>query len=68
MKEKIKIICLILITGSVLITTYGFCLLIDQQVEKDRLYLSAYDTCIEYHQNIFQAKFICIGVLNGRSD
>ncbi len=55
MKEKIKIICLIVITIAILFSAWFY-------IQKETLYLNAYKDCVES----FNSSWLCIGILNGR--
>jgi len=56
MKEKIKIICLVLVT-------IGSLFLIWVYVQKGIIYLNAYKDCMKFVDESWK----CVGVLNGRS-
>lgn len=63
MKEKIKTICLILITIVILITAWHYWVLVEKQIQKETNYLNAYKDCME----IIPLSWKCIGVLSGES-
>lgn len=63
MKDKIKIICLILITIAILVTSWHYWIFLDKQIQKETNYLNAYKECRE----VLDIGYECIGLLNGRS-
>lgn len=68
MKEKIKTICLILITIAVLIIVWRYWVLTNKQIQGEMLYLNAYKNCLEtfdYPEKFESWK--CINILNGAS-
>lgn len=68
MEEKIKIICLAIAAGGVLLIGISFFLFAGSFNRWERNYNAAYQKCLETHNFWGDSKsFLCIGILNGRS-
>jgi hypothetical protein len=61
MKEKIKIICLIIITVAISISAWAY-------IQKEIIYLNAYKDCLKSFgsENTQRTSWVCISILNGR--